>query len=162
MDRERVALVALLLVVLAGVAAEVSVSHSTPPQSTQPRVILGNLELLSTSVGTTSLGSSGPGLSLAAVIYNPNGFGATLKEANYSVYADGRYVGSGESSSEYDLTPRSSQTVAFPVTVGWRSVLETTWSYLLGGGHVTWTVKGTADTEIGGLTFHVGFEFTAG
>ena len=137
LDRERIALVALLLAVIISVTAEIYFSHSTPQQSTQPRVVLGNLELLSTSVGTTHLGGGGLGLSLVAEIYNPNGFGATLKGANYSVYADGRYAGSGQSSTEYDLIPRSSLTVEFPVTVGWRPAFETVGSYLLGGGRVT-------------------------
>ena len=161
LDRERIALVALLIVVIASVTVEIYVSRSTLPQNTQPRVILGNLELLSTSVGTSSLGGSGLSLRLVAVIYNPNGFGATLKGANYSVYANGHYLGSGRSGSEYNLAPRSSLTVAFPVTLGWRSALETMGSYLLGGGHLAWTIKGTANTEIGGFTFLIGFEFTA-
>jgi LEA14-like dessication related protein len=128
--------------------------------SGQPRIVLGDLQLQSESVVTTSVGRNGLSLNLSAVVHNPNGFGATLAGANYSVYADGHYVGDGKTNREYDLAPKSSLAVSFPISVGWESAFETTGSYLLNWGHPTWEVSGTAGIEIGGVTLPVSFEFT--
>jgi LEA14-like dessication related protein len=157
-DKERSALLALTFVIIFAMAAETYASHSIYTPNTQPKIIFGDLQLRSTSVDVTGLGDGGLSLDLDAVIYNPNNLGATLKGANYSVYADGRLVGSGQTKSEYALAPRSSLTLAFPVTVGWNSAFETTGSYLVGLGHVTWSIKGIADSEVGGFAFLVSFE----
>jgi len=65
------------------------------------------LQLQSTSVDIVSASPSGPSLAFDAVVYNPYGFGATLYEANYSVYADGGYLGNGQTAHGYDLAPQS-------------------------------------------------------
>jgi LEA14-like dessication related protein len=142
-------------------AGEAYVSYSTRPSGAQSKIILGDLQVQSTSVDMQGLVSSGLSLNVDAVIYNPNDFGATLKEANYSVYANGRYVGTGQTSREYDLGAGASLTMTFPVSIGWTSAFETTGSYFLSLGHVTWTVKGTAEVEIGGVTLRVAFQLGA-
>jgi LEA14-like dessication related protein len=123
---------------------------------------MGDLQLLSTSVDVTGLSSNGLSLSLKAVVYNPNGFGATLIAANYSVYADGSYMGVGQTAHEYDLAPQSSQTLVFPISISWKSAFQTTGSYIVDLGDVTWKVYGTADIEVGGFPLSVPFEFAAG
>jgi len=119
------------------------------------------LQLRSTSVGIVRLGPGGPSLALNAVVYNPYGFGATLDEANYSVYADGRYVGNGQTARGFDFPPQSTQTLVFPISLGWKSALLTAGRYVVGLGDLTWKVNGTASIEAGGLPLVVTFELTA-
>ena len=134
-------------------------SHQT---ITQPKPLIENIQLRSTSVSVTDLDRTGLTLDLKVVVYNPNGFGATLDSANYSVYADGHYLGSGQTTRAYDLAPQSPQTLVFPVTVGWGSALGATARYVVGLGRVTWEVNGSASVEIDGLHLSAPFEFTTG
>jgi LEA14-like dessication related protein len=161
-DRERSAFIALLLIVLVAVPVYAYGYRSTQLPSTQQRYVIGDLQLQSTSVDITGLSSNGLSLSLKAVVYNPYGFGAALDAANYSAYADGHYIGAGQTARAYDLAPQSSQSLVFPISVGWKSALKTTGIYLVGLGDVTWKVNGTAKIEIGGFLFPVPFEFATG
>jgi LEA14-like dessication related protein len=120
--------------------------------------MLGDLEIRATSVQLTSLALGGPDLSLTAVIYNPNGFGVSLNGANYSIYDDGHYLQSGQITREYALAPESTQTVVFPVTVGWKSALQAFGDYLWGWGDVNWEVKGSASIGVGGILLTVPFD----
>ena len=101
-------------------------------------------------------------MNFKAVLYNPNGFGAKLDTAEYSDYANGHYLGSGKTTQEYDLTPQSSQTLPFPISVGWNALFKTTESYILNWGHIAWMVNGTAEINIGELCISAPFEFTTG
>lgn len=130
--------------------------------SSQQRPAIENLQLRSTSLDITGLNRTGLSLNLNAVFYNPNGFGATLDAVNYSVYANGHYLGSGRTAQKYDLAPQSSETLVFPISIGWKSAFETTGSYMVDWGHVAWEVKGTANISVGGLTLSAPFEFTTG
>jgi LEA14-like dessication related protein len=134
--------------------------YALHPPSAQQGGSFGNLELQSTSVDVTGLGGNGINLNLQAVIYNPNGFGATIVAANYSVYANGQYVGEGQLAHDYALTPQSSQTLVFPIGIGWRSAFKTTGSYIVDLGTITWKVDGTASIEVAGFPLSLAFEFT--
>lgn len=134
--------------------------YSTHLANTQQRSVIENLQLRSTSVDITSLNRTGLSLNLSAVVYNPNGFGATLDAANYSVYANGHYLGSGQTVRKYDLASQSTQTLVFPISISWKSAFETTESYVIDWGHVSWEVNGTADINVGGLALSAPFEFT--
>jgi LEA14-like dessication related protein len=136
--------------------------HTNHPSSKQQGGTFGNLQLRSTSVDVTGLSRKGVNLNLQAVVYNLNGFGATVEGANYSVYANGHYVGEGRLAQEYDITQQSSQTLVFPVSVGWESAITTTGSYIVGLGNVTWKANGTADVDVGGISLSVTFEFATG
>ena len=159
---ENSALAALLLIILVAVPVYAYSYHSTHPPSTQQRPVVGDLQLRSTSEDMAGLNSNGLNLNFNVVVYNPNGFGATLDAANYSVYANGRYMGAGQTSHEYDLAPQSSQTLVFPITISWKSAFQTMGSYLVGLGDVTWKVNGTATIEVGGFPFFVPYEFATG
>jgi len=102
------------------------------------------------------------GLNLEAIVFNPYGFGVTLEAANYSVYANGRYIGEGQLAQEYVITPQSTKTLVFPVRVSWESAFLTTGSYVLSLGNVNWKAVGTADVEIGRTPLPVSFEFATG
>jgi len=129
---------------------------------TRPNALIENLQLRSTSVAVVGLNRTGLGIKLSAVVYNPNGFGARLDSVNYSVHANGQYVGSGETTHGYDIAPQSSQTFVFPIEVGWKSAFEAAGHYVLGLGHLTWEVEGFADVDVGSLHLSVPFEFTVG
>ena len=157
--RENLVLTAILLGVL--VAASAYGYYLSHPQVTQSEPLIGNLQLRSTSVGIDGLNPTRLGLNVKAVVYNPNGFGATLDSANYSVYVDGRYLGSGQTTGKLELAAQSSQTFVLPVSVGWTSGLRAAGRYLLDLGHVSWEVKGNMDVSIGGLSLSVPFELTS-
>ena len=106
----------------------------------------------------TGLNHDGLILDLKAVVYNPNGFGATLDVANYSVYANGHYMGAGQTAQEYDLASRSSQTLVFPISISLKSAFQATGSYIVNWGDVTWKVNGTANIEVGGFPLFMPFE----
>lgn len=124
--------------------------------------VFDGVEVRSTSVDVTGLNGKGVGLSLAAVVYNPNSVGATLEMANYSVYVDGHYVGNGQTAKEYDIAPTSTETLVFPIVVGWQSALRTTGYYFAALGKVTLEVKGTASVKALGIALTAPFQLTAG
>jgi LEA14-like dessication related protein len=160
--RENSALVLLILVVLVASAVEAFGYYSSHLPSTQEESLVESIQLRSTSVDITGLNSNGPSLNFNAVVYNPSGFGTKLDAANYSVYADGHYLGSGQTIKEYYIPPRSSQTLVFPVSVSWKSAFQTMGSYIVDGGNMTWVVNGTANIEVGELPLTVPFKFTTG
>ena len=135
--------------------------RSTNPPAT-PRSPIGDLQLRSASVGMANVGYGGPILNVNVVVYNPTGFEARLDEANYSVYANGLYVGSGQTSHGFDISPQSTQSLTFSVSMSWKSSFQTVRSYVTGWGNITWDVNGTADIEVYGLHLTVPFEFVAG
>ena len=146
----------MALVAISGIAY-----YSNQPSRAQGS-ISGGFRLLSTSVVITSLDQGGLNLSFNAVVYNPLAFGATLSAANYSVYANGRFVGNGHISQEYEILPQSAATLVFPYSIGWGSVVLTAGTYLMGLGHVNWMVNGTASIKVGGLPLSVPFDFATG
>ena len=160
-DKELNFAIAALITVLVLVTVVLYGYYSTHQTSTQ-RPLIGNIQLRSTSIDITGLNRTDLNMNLKAVLYNPNVFGATLDTAEYSVYANGHYLGSGKTTQEYDITPQSSQTLTFPISVGWNAAFKTTESYILNWGHITWMVNGTAKISIGGLSISAPFEFTTG
>lgn len=161
-DRENTAPAAALFVILIAFAGVAYAYHSIPPRSAQQGPIIGDLQLRSASVAIAGLNSTRMSLDIDAVVYNPNPFGATLEAANYSVSADGAHLGSGRTAHKYDLAPQSSSTLVFPISVGWKSAFETTGSYIVNLGNVSWEVSGTAVVNLGGLSLSAPFEFTTG
>jgi LEA14-like dessication related protein len=158
--RETHVLVLLILVVLVASAVEAFGYYSSQLPRTQEESLVEGVQLRSTSVDVVGLSSSGPSLNFNAVVYNPNAFGAKLDAANYSVYADGHYLGSGQTVHEYYIAPQSSQTLIFPISIGWPSAFQTMGSYIVGRGNITWMVNGTANIEVGGLALSAPFKFT--
>lgn len=158
LSREYSAFALFLVITLVAVPLYAYASR-TP--NTLEEYAIGDLQVHSVSVNVVGVGYGGPDLSLDAVVYNPNGFGATLNGANYSIYADGHYVGNGRTTGEYILSPRSTETFVLPVSIGWRTALQAMGDYLTDHGGVTWEIKGTADIEVSGLSLSVPFELIA-
>ena len=156
---ETAAVTTFLVLLAVALLVLVAVNYSTHQNSTQ-RPVIGNIQLRSTSIDITGLNGTDLNINLKAVLYNPNGFGATLDTAEYSVYANGNYLGSGKTTQEYDLTPQSSETLTFPLSVGWNEEFRTVESYIVNWGNITWMVNGTAKINIGGLSISAPFEFT--
>ena len=161
-DKGNSAPAAALFVILIAFAGVAYGYHSIRPPSTQQRPAIGDLQLRSASVAIAGLHPTYMSLNIDAVVYNPNAFGATLDAANYSVSANGGYLGSGQTAHKYDLAPQSSQTLVFPISVGWKSAFKTTGSYIVNLGDVSWEVNGTAIIGVGGLSLSAPFEFTTG
>lgn len=124
--------------------------------------MIGNLEVRSPSVAPAGLHLTSLTLAFEAVVYNPNPFGTTLDGANYSISANGHFLGDGRTAHEYRLAPRSSQTLTFPVMVGWKPMFGIMGNYVVNLGKVSWTVKGTAIVQLGGVSIPTTFEFTTG
>jgi LEA14-like dessication related protein len=161
-DREDRVHAALLLAVFIMVSAVVYDYGSAHPSGGSQESLIGNLELRSSSVVVKGADDRALAVDIKATVYNPNVIGAALEEANYSVYDDGHYVGSGRTVDAYELGSLSSQTFLFPISVGWGSALDVLGGYVLGWGHLTLEVKGTAIVEVGSLPLTVPFEFTVG
>lgn len=159
--REYTAFAILLLMILVVVPAFALYYSATRSTGTQGH-LLGDLQLRSFSVGLAALNPNGPGVELNAVVYNGYSFGAVLAGANYSVYADGQYLGNGQTSHEYDFAPRSALTLSFPVTMGWRPAFKTVGEYIISIGDVNWEVNGTAKIDLGGVPILVSFKFATG
>jgi LEA14-like dessication related protein len=154
--------VAALLVILLAVAAVALAYYAIQPSSSGEEFTIGDLQIRSASVSVVAFHTAYLGLDIKAVVYNPNLFGATLTAANYSVSADGHYLGSGRTTREYVLSPRSSVPVALPFSVGWKSAFDETGSYLVDTGHVSLKVNGTAIIEVAGFSVSVPFDLTIG
>jgi LEA14-like dessication related protein len=150
------------LVMLIAVAGVTYGYDSSRPPSSQQRFVIRDLQLRSASVDITGLHRAYLSLDLNAVVYNPNAFGATLDAVNYSVSANGHYLGSGQTAHRYDLAPQSSETLVFPINVGWESAFKATGSYVVDWGNVSWDVNGTAIINLGGLSLSAPIAFTAG
>ena len=159
--KEDSAFIALLLIILVVVPVYAYAYRSTRPGSQQDYAI-GDFRIVSTSVDATGLNRNGLTLNIIAVVYNSNVFGATLEAANYSIYANGHYLGTGKTTHEYDVASQSSQVLAFPISVSWKSALHSLWSYTVAWGNVSWKVNGTAIIEVGGLPLISPFELAAG
>ena len=136
--------------------------HSISQPSTPQGPVIGDIQLRSASVAIAGVNSTRMSLDVEAVVYNPNPFGATVDAANYSVSANGSHLGSGQTAHEYELAPQSISTLVFPISVGWKSAFETTGSYIVNLGNVSWEVDGTAEVSLGGLSLSAPFEFTTG
>ncbi len=158
-QRDRTSFALFLLLILVVMPAYLYYGYVTRPVSA-PWSTVGDLQIRATSVQVTGFGVGGPSLDLAAVVYNPNGFAVSLDRANYSVYANGRYLQNGEITHEYELAPQSTQTFVFPIGVGWRTAFQTLGSYILAWGSVDWGVKGTASIEVGSLHLTVPFDLS--
>lgn len=161
-DRLDLAIIAAALGVLIIAGIVTFGYYSSLSSTSEHKVVFGNLELTSTSVHLDGLERGGLSLSLDAVIFNPNGIGATLTGANYSVYANGALLGSGGLARTYVLSPRSSLELSFPIRVGWASALSGVGGYLGALGHVTWVVNGTALVKLGGIAVTAPFDFSFG
>jgi LEA14-like dessication related protein len=156
--KEYSAFTLFLLLTLVVVPVYVLGQGLTHQPSTQPRSF-GVLQIQSTSIGIAKVGESGPSLNFKVAVHNPTSFGATLQAANYSVYADGHYVGEGRL-TQTSMAPESTQTFIFPVNVGWESALLATGRYVVDLGNLTWMANGTARIDVGGLSLTVSFEFS--
>jgi LEA14-like dessication related protein len=159
-DRGNTAPAAALLAILIAFAGVAYGYHSIRPPSAPQRPMIGDIELMSASVAVTGANSTRIRLNVDAVVYNPNPFRAMLDAANYSVSAKGAHLGNGRTPHEYDLAPRSSSILVFPISLGWRSAFETTGSYVVNLGNLSWEVNGTAVVSLGGLSLSLPFEFT--
>jgi LEA14-like dessication related protein len=155
-SREYLGFTLLLLIIVIVVPLYAFSYRSTNPPTTL-RSPIGDLQLRSTSVGIANVGYGGPILNINVVVYNPTGFEARLDEANYSVYANALYVGSGQTSHGFDISPQSTQSLTFSVNMSWKSSFQTVRSYITGWGNVTWDVNGTADIEVDGLPLTITF-----
>jgi LEA14-like dessication related protein len=157
--RERAAFVLFLVLILCVMPAYLYYGYMARPVSA-PLSMIGDLQIRATSVQVAGLALSGPDLSLTATVYNPNGFGVSLNSANYSIYANGHYLQSGQIVHKYTLAPKSTQTFVFPITIGWKSALQTMGNYVWAWGDVYWEVKGVASIEVGGLLLTAPFDLS--
>lgn len=158
-QRDRTAFALFLLLILVVLPAYLYYGYVTRPESASWSTV-GDLQIRATSVQVTGFAIGGPELSLTAVVYNPNGFGVSLERANYSVYANGRFLQNGRIGQEYVLTPQSTRAFVLPVSTGWRTAFQTLGSYLEAWGDVNWEVKGTAEIEAGGFPLTVSFDLS--
>jgi len=157
--RETTAFALFLVIILIVMPAYLYYGYVNRPVSA-PWSAVGDLQIRGTSVQVTGLALGGPDLSLTAVVYNPNGFGVSLNNANYSIYANGHYLQNGQIARKYALAPQSTQTFVFPVSIGWKSAFQALGNYIWAWGNVDWEVKGTASIVVGGFAFTAPFDLS--
>ncbi len=124
------------------------------------RAAIQNIKVESASPSNISPHLSGVSLDVQMKVRNPNSITATLDTISYSIYANGNYLGSGQTTATYNLPPNSDYTLTFPVSMAWGSVFRTVGSYILNGGHATWEIKGVDNVNINGIAFSVPFDYT--
>ena len=151
-----------LLITLAVVPVYVLDQSSTHPSAPEHESAIGNLQPLSVTLAIAGLNHNGASVNVDAVVHNPYAVGATLESANYSVYSNGVFVGSGQTDREYTLAPQSTLTLSFPISISWKSLFQTAGNYLLHLGSATWEVKGSAEISVGGLPLAVPFDLVTG
>jgi len=157
--RERAAFALFLVIILVVMPAYLYYGYTARPVSV-PWSTVGDLQIRATSVQVTGFALGGPDLTMAAEVYNPNGFEVSLKSANYSIYANGHFLQNGRVTQRYALAAQSSQTFVFPIGIGWKSAFQTLGNYIWAWGNVDWEVKGTASIEIGGLLLTAPFDLS--
>lgn len=123
------------------------------------RASIANIQVKSTTPSNIRPQASGIGMDVAVLVHNPDSITATLDQISYSVYANGNFIGSGQTTTTYDIPAKSDYTVAFPISLGWGSTSSTVRSSILAGGDITWVVKGTDNVVINGVSFTVPFDF---
>ena len=151
-----------LLIIMAVVPVYALAQSSTHPSTTKQESAFGDFKPQSVTVAVASVNHNGASLNVTAVIHNPSGFGATLDEANYSVYSNGVFLGSGQTDHEYTLAPQSTVSLSFPISISWKSLFHAAGSYVLHLGSTTWEVRGTAEVSVGGLPLVVPFDLVTG
>jgi LEA14-like dessication related protein len=124
------------------------------------RAAIARIQVESVTPSDISVSSSGVSMNVDMIVNNPNSVTATLDEVSYSVYANGDYLGTGQTTTTYNVPPQSNYTLTFPLSMGWGSALNTVSNSIQNGGQVTWEIKGTDNVVINGFTFSVPFDFT--
>jgi LEA14-like dessication related protein len=125
-----------------------------------PKYIFADISLVSSSVQVTGLRTSGISINLAAVVRNPNPIGATIARLNYTVFANGEYVGNGSETGKIVVGPGATLSLDFPVMAPWNAVYGMTEHYFLSGGNIVWLVHGEASVSVGGQSFFASFQLT--
>jgi LEA14-like dessication related protein len=103
----------------------------------------------------------GVNMTIAMVVHNPNEVSGRLTQVNYSMYADGDYVGSGLASTTYTLPARSNYSLGFPIGMGWGPASNIAQAAYLGGGSLDWKLNGTVSADVGGRHFSTPFEYSS-
>jgi LEA14-like dessication related protein len=147
-----IAVIVLILVLVGGSFA----------LQTAQRVAIQNVTVVSVTPSNIGVHLSGVTMDVDMVVHNPNSITATLDQVSYSVYANNDFLGSGQTTTTYNIPPQSDYKLTFPLTMGWGSAFSAVGSYILNGGHVTWELKGTDSVNINGLSYSVPFDFTTG
>ncbi len=125
------------------------------------REALRACEISLADVRVRSVGLTSASLEIVLRIYNPNTITATLDRVDYSVYANGVYLGYGSITNRVDIPPGSTAYVSSPFELSYSGALKTIWEYLISGGKLEWRIKGVAhiDTPLGAL--NIPFDITA-
>ena len=128
-------------------------------QEIQQRKALENIQISFDGVNVKDIGFSGATLDLVFRMYNPNDITATLDRADYDLFLNDNYVGTGQIFQRVDIPAFSSRTVHSEFNLSFGGVAQSLVSALI-EGKTTWRVSGTAyyDTLLG--TINVPFDFT--
>jgi LEA14-like dessication related protein len=123
------------------------------------RDALKSCEVSLADVRVVSIGLSSASLELELRVYNPTSFAAVLDRADYSLYANGIYLGDGKISKQ-EIPPGGTRTIKTPFSLSYSGALDALWSYLK-TEEVTWRVNGTACYETPLGSFGIPFNHAA-
>ena len=116
------------------------------------REAMQNVQFSLSDVQIRNIGFTSATLEIYLNMYNPNsGITATLDRMDYSVYANGNYLGNGQITQRVDIPPQGTKTVSSMFQVSYAGTLGAVWSALTQGGQIKWNLRGTAyfDTPLG-------------
>lgn len=143
-------------VAIVAVAAVLTVLALVGGYELARRDALKSCEVSLAGVRVVSIGLSSASLEVELRIYNPSSVAAVLERADYSLYANGIYLGDGTISKQ-EIPPGGTRTIKTPFSLSYSGALEALWSYFK-TDEVTWSVNGTAyyDTPLGsfGIPFN--------
>jgi len=98
-------------------------------------------------------------MDVGMVVHNYGGTTATLESINYSLYANGNYVGSGQQAAiNQGIQPHFGRAMTLPVDMTWGPAWPSVSSVMLNGGQLTLEVMGTCIVKVNGSVHSVPFD----
>jgi len=117
------------------------------------REALRNIEVSVYDVAIESIGFTSATLKIKLKMFNPNSIPATLDRANYNLYGNDIYLGSGVIPTRVNIPAHSSTVVTTTFDLSYSGAAKVIWD-ALSTGKVIWKIKGTAyfDTPFGSIS----------
>jgi len=117
------------------------------------REALRNIEVSVYDIVIESIGFTSATLKIKLKMFNPNSITATLDRADYNLYGNDIYVGSGVIPTRVDIPAHSSTVVTTTFDLSYSGAAKVILD-ALSIGKITWKIKGTAyfDTPFGSIS----------
>ncbi len=114
-----------------------------------------------TLTGAEFAGFTAEGLSLMLLVdvSDPNGFGGTIRDLDYTIFVDGEEVAHGRQEESVVVPSEGTVEARIPFTLTWSGAKDGLKELVSSGEH-EWRVKGSAKLQKGGLSRSFRFDET--